>query len=125
MQLVQLRQHAPAFDQAGADVLAISSDDGAESARLVADLGGLPFPLLADPERRAIWAYGVFHEHEPKGRAIARPAVFVLDAAGVVRYRHVGTAATDRPSPETILAAVRALKRPAAGTATSPQSPPG
>jgi peroxiredoxin Q/BCP len=45
---------------------------------------GLTFPLLADPDRIAIKAYGV---NGPLGHV--KRSVFVLDGEGVVRWAHV------------------------------------
>jgi len=110
-----LRQHYEAFQQAGAEILGISSEDQKRGARFKTEFD-LPFRLLADPERRVIQAYGVFHQNEPKGRPISRPAVFVLDPAGILRYRYVGAQARDRPSTETILAAVRDARNTGQGS---------
>ena len=45
---------------------------------------GLTVPLLADPEREAIRAYGVLG---PGG--LVRRSIFIVDPEGIVRYRHV------------------------------------
>lgn len=103
---MQLRDYYPEFQGLGAEILAISSEDQERGAELEAELGGLPFPLLADTERKVIESYGVFHRNEPKGRPISRPATFVVDAAGVIRYRYLGENPTDRPEPQAILAAL-------------------
>jgi peroxiredoxin len=105
---VQLREWYPHIQSIGGELLAISNEDRVRAAQLKADLA-LPFAVLADPTREVIRAYGVFHEHEPKGRPIARPATFVVDAAGVIRLRYVGAAPTDRPRPETVLATLKHL----------------
>jgi peroxiredoxin Q/BCP len=44
----------------------------------------LTVPLLADPERQVIRAYGVLG---PGG--LVRRSIFIVDPEGVVRYRHV------------------------------------
>lgn len=67
------------------------------------DRARLPFPLLSDADLTAIDAYGVRHHDEPKGRQIARPAIFLLDRMGVVRYAYVGEHERDRPALGTIL----------------------
>ncbi len=85
--------------------MAISSED-AESGREWKEELGLPFPLLVDDDLSVIRAYGVYHEKESKGREIARPSTFVLDAAGRVAWCHVGARASDRPKPEEVLARV-------------------
>ena len=78
-------------------------------ARAEAAHAHLPFPLLSDETLTAIDAYGVRHHDEPKGRAIARPSLFVLDRAGVVRYAHVGEHERDRPALGAVLLALETL----------------
>jgi len=63
----------------------------------------LPFSLLADVEGEASRAYGVWDE---QGQ-IARPAIFVVDGSGVVRYAYVGEDFADRPGDELVQAALR------------------
>jgi peroxiredoxin Q/BCP len=62
------------------------SPQGVESHEKFATKRGLSFPLLADPERKAIKAYGV---SAPLGHV--KRSVFVLDGEGVVRWAHVST----------------------------------
>lgn len=50
-------QHS-GFAGAGAQVLGVSTDD-LETQKKFADSLTLPFPLLADPEKKAAQAYGV------------------------------------------------------------------
>jgi peroxiredoxin Q/BCP len=45
---------------------------------------GLTVPLLADPDRSVIRAYGVLG---PAG--LVRRSIFIVDPEGIVRYRHV------------------------------------
>ena len=49
-------------------------------------LGGLPFELLADFERKAVEAYGVRREDVPGYSGMPQRSVFVVDRAGVVRW---------------------------------------
>ena len=103
--MTQLRQHHTEFQRRNASILAISSEDQERTAKLKGELE-LPFPLLSDSERHAIRDYGVFHENEPKGRLISRPATFVLDPSGKISYRYVGENHTDRPEIEALLTAL-------------------
>jgi peroxiredoxin len=64
---------------------------------------GLTFPLLSDPDLHVIRAYGAEHV----GHSIARPSVFVIDRAGVIRYEHVGAGMADQPPVDVILAEAR------------------
>ena len=76
--------------------------DAAAAARL-------PYPILSDVALTAIDRYGVRHEDEPKGRRIARPSLFILDRAGIVRFAHVGEHPRDRPALGAILLALEAI----------------
>jgi peroxiredoxin len=53
----------------------------------LAEKAGLTFPLLSDPEARAIRPYDLLHiRGGPKGADIARPAEFLTDSTGTVRW---------------------------------------
>jgi len=73
-----------AFTDLGAQVWGISAQD-VDSHRRFAEHRGLRLPLLADPDKAVIRAYGV------NGRLMAKRAVFVVDAEGVLRWSHVST----------------------------------
>jgi peroxiredoxin len=92
-------------EASGARLVVISSE-AAEEGRAVKAEHELPFPLLVDEGAEVIRAYEVFHENESKGREITRPAGFVLDAGGTIRWAYVGERASDRPKLDAMLAAV-------------------
>lgn len=80
------RDALPDYESLGARVLGISPDTVA-SHRKFADAQGLPFTLLADPEKVAIEAYGVWKEKALYGKkswGVERTTV-VIDREGVVR----------------------------------------
>ncbi|MFQ5895007.1 MAG: peroxiredoxin family protein [Nitrospinota bacterium] len=103
-QLVQLQGALKDFEKAGAKVVAISSDDALTVHRTSRELS-ISFPLLSDPERKLIRTYGVLHPRE----GIARPATFIVDKRGIVRYRYVGKNFADRPPVARVLRAVQWL----------------
>lgn len=103
-----LRRCYALFEDAGALVLPISAEPLA-LAREGVERDRLPFAVLADESLATIDRYGVRHLDEPEGRAIARPAVFVLDRDGVVRFAHVGEAPRDRPNHDLVLLALEAI----------------
>jgi peroxiredoxin len=107
-QMADLRRAHLLFADAGAVVLPVSSEP-LDRARDGAARDGVPFPVLSDPELRAIDRYGVRHDDEPEGRPIARPSVFVLDREGVVRFAHVGAAPRDRPPLDLVLLALESM----------------
>jgi peroxiredoxin len=69
----------------------------------------LSFPILADTERRVLDAYDLRHDAGSPGGPIARPATFVIDRDGIVRWRDLTDNYRLRPSPDDVLAAVVAL----------------
>ncbi len=105
-QMCSVRDRWEDYAATGAEVVGISTDT-VESHRRFSEHHKLPLRLLADPERKAITAYGV-HSWLP-GRT-AR-SVFVIDADGYVRYRKVLKIGLFAPKDdETIAAIKRAMK---------------
>jgi peroxiredoxin Q/BCP len=78
-------------------VLGISPQDVDSHERWIAS-EGFPFALLADVDLEVAASYGV------KGnRAIpVKRAVFIVDAAGIVRYRYEGTVKAIFKSPKAL-----------------------
>ena len=83
-----------------AEVLAISLDNIDDAGQMVRELG-IPFPVLSDTAGTVPKAYMVYNL---LGDRLAAPATFVIDKQGVIRWKHVGRAAGDRPSADEILA---------------------
>jgi peroxiredoxin len=65
--------------------LAALSVDTAPRSHALAEQLRLPFPLLCDPGREVVAAWGLFNREEKGG--IAYPATFVLDRDRTVRFR--------------------------------------
>ena len=76
---------------------------------LEADSVRMDFPLLSDPDHRVIDRYGIFNMEDPRGREIARPATYVIDREGVVRWRFVEVNYRVRPSNDDILVELEKL----------------
>ena len=73
------------FKAIGAEVIGISKDSAASHAKF-AEKHSLPFVLLADPERQAIEAYGVWQEKKLYGKVsmgVVR-TTFIIDENGVI-----------------------------------------
>ena len=87
----------------GAQLWGISPQDLDSHERFAAKRS-LSFPLLADPERIAIKAYGV---GAPLGHT--KRSVFVLDGQGVVRWAHVSTLGITYQDTDKIAAALKSL----------------
>jgi peroxiredoxin len=92
----------------GCAVIAISADADALTAEMCSAIGAA-FPLLSDPSAAAITRLGLADSDEQVAHLIARPAVFVVDRAGIVRYRYLSRSADDRPKVELLLLAAERL----------------
>jgi peroxiredoxin len=103
-----LRDRYDEFGEVGAEIVAVSAEP-LEVAQVEATAAHLRFPILCDPELSAIARFDVLHEDEPEGRPIARPSLFLVDRAGILRFAYVGEDARDRPAVGTILLALESL----------------
>ena len=81
------------------------SVDSVAQNRAMVDKLLLPFGLLADVDGEVARRYGVWDE----GGGIARPAIFVIDAAATVRYAYAGEDFADRPGDDDVYAALGAV----------------
>jgi thioredoxin-dependent peroxiredoxin len=86
-QACNLRDNLALLDAHGINVIGVSPDDDASHQRF-AERHDLPFPLIADPERRIIEAYGVWGEKTNYGKTFMGLArtTFLIDGAGVIRH---------------------------------------
>ena len=57
---------------------------------------GVTFPLLSDWGGKITREYGVYHRIGLDAINIARPATFVIDARGIVRWMYIGASQADR-----------------------------
>ncbi len=78
----------------------------------------LKVPVLADPAHLVSATYGVAFQMQIHTEWSNRPATFVIDAEGVLRFAHRGKKYSDRPSAEKILEVLEALD--ADGTKKTP-----
>jgi peroxiredoxin len=98
-----LQSRLEEIHEADAEVMAISTDSVQQNQRLAADQE-FEFPLLADPQLSAIDAYHLRHPSgNPAGADIARPAVFIIDRQGIIRWQWLTDNWRIRARPETIL----------------------
>jgi peroxiredoxin len=94
-----LREDFDAFGARGAQIVCVAPH-GIDDAREIRERDALPFPVLADQDRAVFNAYDVASRLLSLGQ---RPAVFVVDAAGDVRFAYVGTQQWDIPSNAQVL----------------------
>ena len=99
-----MQEYAKKIHGYNAEIVGISSDDAIQMSKSIRELG-VKFLLISDTQRRIIKQYGVLH---PK-QGISRPAVFIIDKHGLVRYVKVGKDYRDRPPSHSLLQALAFL----------------
>jgi peroxiredoxin len=100
-----LRDDYGRYADLGAEILAISAEPGASSEAYLRS-HPLPFPTLIDEE------HVVFDAYDATSRLLSlgqRPALFVVDAAGIIRFEEVGAQQWNIPSNRTVLGVLGSL----------------
>ena len=97
------QQRLSDFDARGIRIVGISVDPPEINRRQSQKLG-YSFPLLSDPRAEVIRRYDVLHPGAgPKGADIARPAEFLIDSNGMVRWVNLTENIAVRARPEQVL----------------------
>jgi len=87
------------------------SVDPPEESRDLCKKAGYTFPLLSDPDAMTIRRYDLVHKGAgPNGHDIARPAEFLVDRNGIVRWRNLTEDFKVRARPEQMIEAGRGLR---------------
>ncbi len=87
------------FLDAGAEVIAIVKDT-TEKARAYFTDHAIPFPCLVDTD------CNVYEQYEVKSKLLSlgqRPALFVIDREGIVRFANLGWQQWEIPSNQEVL----------------------
>ncbi len=94
-----MRDRYGELQQRNAEVIAVAPDT-LERAQSYFKQNDIPFPCLADPDRR------VFRMYDVKSAMISlgqRPGLFVIDGADVVRFAHLGFQQWEIPTVDDTL----------------------
>jgi thioredoxin-dependent peroxiredoxin len=94
-QACDFRDSLADLNDAGIAVLGISPDAPAKLAKF-RDKEGLTFPLLSDPDRTVLQAYGAYGEKQLYGKTVVGVirSTFVIDAEGNIEKALYGVKAT-------------------------------
>jgi peroxiredoxin len=108
--LRSIQKNLAGFSEAGIRPVAISVDSP-EDSRDLCQKAGYTFTFLSDSNLEAIRRYDLVHAGQGiKGNDIARPAEFLIDAKGNVRWRMLTENYWVRARPAQILEAAKALE---------------
>jgi peroxiredoxin len=97
------------FEKLGVRVAAISVDSPSESQDLCRK-AGYTYTFLSDPNTEAIRRYDLLHKGAGmKGHDIARPAEFLIDSSGTIRWINLTDDLRVRARPDKMLQAASTL----------------
>jgi len=93
-QACDFRDSLASLQAAGYEIVGLSPDKTEKLARF-RDAGGLTFPLLSDPDKAVLTAYGAYGEKSLYGKTVVGVirSTFVLDEAGTVTAASYGVKA--------------------------------
>lgn len=94
-QACDFRDNLAELDEAGLDVVGISPDKPEKLAKF-RDKEGLTFPLLSDPDREVLTAWGAFGEKTMYGKTVQGVirSTFVVDEKGKIEVAQYNVKAT-------------------------------
>ena len=113
LQLVQLQQHLPEIEAAGAQVVGISFDTPEILHRFAA--ARISYRLLSDTGSRTIDAFGVRNPEAAEwSEGVARHATFILDRDGTIRAKLFKVSYAQQAAVDELLVALRTASSPPA-----------
>ncbi|MGV9714045.1 thioredoxin-dependent thiol peroxidase [Gordonia sp. NPDC003424] len=94
-QACDFRDNLAELNDAGIDVIGISPDKPAKLQKFI-DAEGLTFPLLSDPEKKVLTAWGAFGEKTMYGKTVTGVirSTFLVDADGTIEVAQYNVRAT-------------------------------
>lgn len=105
-----IQKNLDKLKETGIRPVAISIDTPEESHKLAQEMG-YTFTFLSDPNAEVIRRYDLVHAGAGEnGKDIARPAEFLVDSSGTVRWVNLTENYMVRARPEQILEAAKAVK---------------
>jgi peroxiredoxin len=112
-QMIDVNSIKDKLDARGYAMVALSYDAPDVLANF-ATLRKINYTLLSDQKSEVIDAFGIRDPQYPTGHmanGVPRPAIFVVDAKGVVQAKLAEEGYKVRPTSESVLAAIDALKK--------------
>ncbi|MFQ5693680.1 MAG: redoxin domain-containing protein, partial [Nitrospinota bacterium] len=100
--LRELQKSYARIRKLGAEVIAVSAEGRNTALRTAAELR-LAYPVVADIALAKL--YGAYDANT----LLSRPAVFLVDRSGRIRWKHIGRGPLDRPPISRILAELQNL----------------
>ena len=108
-----MRDQLEEFDKLDAQLIAIDPHEAWSTKSLLKESGlttdDLHYPLLADPSQTVSATYGVAFQMRIHVEWSNRPATFIIDRDGILRYERRAKTFADRPKPDEIIRELKLL----------------
>lgn len=105
----ELAEAKQQIEELGGNLLIVSCEDPAAAGDYL-DAGTCPFSLLVDPAFEASRAFCVFQKFSWGAVNTARPASFIIDRCGFLRYCRAGSSPVDAAPLDELLGSLRSLR---------------
>jgi peroxiredoxin len=107
MELTEFRSRHEAAAADGIGLYGISVDSVFSHQAFAKELGGLPFDLIGDFERKMVTDYGVRRDDVEGYSGLARRTVFVIDSSGTITYTWVTSPEQRQPDYDRVIEEAR------------------
>ena len=108
-----MRDKISDFEKAGAQLLVVDPHESWSAKHFLKDVGlesgDIGYPLLIDPALTVSATYGVAMQMKIHVELSNRPATFIIDREGVIRYERRAKTFSDRPKPDDLVAELKKL----------------
>ena len=88
----------------GVGIFGISVDSVFSHQAFAQELGGLPFELIGDFERKMVTDYGVRRDDVAGYSGMARRSIFIIDRDGVIRFTWIASREQPQPDYDAVIA---------------------
>ena len=106
--MAAVQEHSDDYAEYNAAPISIAGQWPRE-LRGYAERNSITYPLLVDKDRSVIKSYGVYHWLSFEAYNIARPATFVIDKLGTIRYMYIGSHQFDLVDQGELLECLKTL----------------
>jgi peroxiredoxin len=93
----------------GVGIYGISVDSVFSHTAFAKELGGLPFELIGDFERKMVTDYGVRRDDVAGYSGLARRTIFIVDREGVIRWTWVSSRENPQPDYDAVVAEAKRI----------------
>ena len=107
MELTEFRSRHEAAAADGIGIYGISVDSVFSHQAFAKELGGLPYELIGDFERKLVHAFGVARDHVAGYSGMAQRTVFVIGGDGVITYTWVTSRDQRQPDYDLVIEEAR------------------